>query len=113
MSRDSIAAIASSTNAGEMCPGRRVEDPDQRFTALDGERSKVAVVSEDHAAERVGATKNINVACAREALLVHGTDVLALYDKGSDHRGLDVLVGQQRKAERLHAGIFNPKQLRS
>ncbi len=83
-----------------------VDNPGECFARIHGEPPEVAIVSHDHTTELVCATQELDLLATSEPLVVDGANVLPLFTERLDHLGVDVLIRQQRKGARVHAGIF-------
>lgn len=73
---------------------------------LDREFPEVGVVRDDDTPRRVRASENDDVIAAAKAFLYDRSHVLASRSQALHDVGMNVLVGEEPKVERTHAGIF-------
>jgi len=73
---------------------------------MDSELPEVAVVCDYDAPILAGMRQDVGICLAAEARLYHGEYVLTSLTQNGNHVRMNILVGQQRVRERLHAGIF-------
>lgn len=92
--------------------GPQVDDADEGGAGADGGPSESEIVG-DHDAALVGrAIEDVNVWSPDQLLVPGGSNIAAALLQTGDHLGTDVLVGQERETQGLHAGMLR-SQVRS
>ncbi len=70
------------------------------------ELPEIGVMSQYDAGESLRPGQYLGVRMTREVEIPYGDDVLALLPQRLNDSRVDVLVGEERKLKRLHAGTF-------
>ena len=86
-------------------------DEREAFAELQQKVLKLLEMAEDDALLCMRVAKDIHVIPAAEALFDDRANVPPLRSETPYHLGVDVLIGEQRKIERLHAEIFTSQTI--
>jgi hypothetical protein len=89
----------------------QVEDAGKALTVLNGKLAEVTVVGHDHSLLAVGFAKHFGIVSALKTAIEGRTDVLAPGGEVPDDQRMDVLVGEKRELEELHAEIFTSQTI--
>ena len=87
-------------------PGAEIHDADVSLTKTNSKLPEIGIVGQNDPPLIVGTRQHVNVRFARQTELCDGHHVLALHSEGAHHARVNVLVREERKVERPHAGIF-------
>jgi hypothetical protein len=84
----------------------QIHDTNEWLTCLDGERPEISIVCEYDSALSFCIADDIDVISTEETFVPHTPNVFSLPNQHRQDLWVDVLVGEQGKIERLHAGTF-------